>query len=125
MVGDGEFYGGNYDPVNENKVGLDMNVFNGNIASFNAKYGIGEIVVPPTTPTKIRIIARQPDGMPGWLFFRDEASFDYQEQLAIGYGNELELLSPEPVNGLWHVKTARGREGFVSAGSAYTEVING
>lgn len=40
--GDGEFYGGDY-AKHTDKVGLDMNVFNGTLEEFNAKFGITDI----------------------------------------------------------------------------------
>jgi len=115
-VGDGPYYGA------ESK-GLDMNVFNGDMSDLMAFAGIGEVdPVDPQEPSDqyIRVIARKKDGQPGWLMFRDEASFEYPEVLAVGYGVTLKLLDPEPINGLWHIETARGRIGFVSAGKAYT-----
>ena len=104
---------------------IDMNRFNGDLMDLHAFAGTGEVEPTPQPPsaTHVTVIVRQFDGKPGWLFFRDEPSFNYTEQLAIGYGAVLELLEPEPVNGLWHVKTPRGREGYISAGGAYTELV--
>jgi len=127
-VGDGEFYGGNY-AKHTDQTGLDMNVFNGTTEQFNAYFGLSEQPQGPEEPDEpeplgqVRVIARQANGEKGWLFFRDEPSFDYPEVLAVGYGVVLQLLESEPINGLWHVKTPRGRVGYVSAGKAYTERI--
>lgn len=101
---------------------LDMNRFNGDLLDLQAFAGVGEIhPLPDPTATHVTVIARQFDGKPGWLFFRDMPTFDNPEVLAVGYGTVLELLAPEPINGLWHVKTPRGREGYVSA--KYTELV--
>ena len=132
--GDGEYFGGDYDKRYENKATLDLNVHNGGIIDMYEKFAIGTepeqpedpiIVDPQPEPDpalgKVRVIARQSNSAPGWLMFRDSPDFDYQEVLAVGFGTELQLMEAEPVNGLWHVETPRGREGYVSAGSAYTE----
>jgi len=65
---------------------------------------------------------RQTNGQPGWLFFRDAPEVYDGEVLAVGYGNIFTLLEPDPVNGFWHVETARGREGYISAHRDYTEL---
>ncbi len=119
--GDGRYFGGDY-PAHSKPVGLDLDVYNGTVEQFNEEFG-SAISPPQSEFGMVRVIARQSDGKPGWLFFRDEPSFDYIECLAVGYGTVLLLMSPEPINGMWHVKTTRGREGFVSAGEKYTEVI--
>jgi len=119
--GDGRYFGGDY-PAHSKPVGLDLDIYNGTIEQFNAEFG-SQINTSEEHEKKIMVIAKQSDGKPGWLFFRDEPSFDYPECLAVGYGTILALVSPEPINGLWHVKTPRGREGYVSAGAKYTEVI--
>lgn len=124
-VGDGEFYGGDY-AKHTDKTGLDMNVFNGTYEQFTRKFGLGQQdpqEPEPPVSRMVHVIARQSNGQPGWLFFRDIPEFYPGECLAVGYGTVLELLDPESVNGLWHVKTSRGREGYVSAGSQYTEPI--
>jgi GH25 family lysozyme M1 (1,4-beta-N-acetylmuramidase) len=106
---------------------IDHNWFNGSeedLRKFCQLEGL-----PPTppdpgpAPTHIRVIARQTNGDPGWLYFRDSPDFDYREQLAIGYGEFLELVEPDPINGLWHVTNNRGRDGYVSAGSSWTEIV--
>lgn len=107
---------------------IDMNYFNGSEQDFLEWSGVAagepsEPPPPPETKQYVRVIAKQANGQPGWLFFRDTADLNYTEQLAIGYGELLELLSPEPVNGMWHVKTKRGRIGYISAGTKYSERV--
>lgn len=122
-TGDGEFYGGNYDPIKQNQVGLDLNAFNGSLDEFYQFFDLGHFGEAPDKPSSVRVIARQTDGNPGWLFFRDSPEFYEGEVLAAGHGTVLELIDPEPQNGLWHVRTPRGREGFVSAGKEFTEAL--
>ena len=126
-VGDGEFYGGNY-AKHTDQTGLDMNVFNGTTEQFNAYFGLSEQPQGPEEPDEpeplgqVRVIARQANGQPGWLFFRDAPEIYDGEVLAVGYGNIFTLLEPDPVNGFWHVESARGREGYISAHRDYTQL---
>ena len=135
-TGDGEFYGGNY-AKHTDEVGLDLDVFNGTYAELLETLGVGNfdetdpedpIVVDPDPvekPKYVRVIARQSNGAAGWLFFRDRAELYPGACLAIGYGTELELVESEKIVGdinYWHV-LADGRDGYVSAGSAYTEIV--
>ena len=46
--GNGEHYGGDYDPRYVEKVGLDLNCFNGDLESFNKKFNL--TATPPTEP---------------------------------------------------------------------------
>ena len=131
QIGDGYYYGGKFDFPSI--TGLDMNVYYGTLFDLFAEFGVYEVEPPIEPPaieppvieinTHVRVISRQANGNPGWLFFRDGPEFYPGEVLAVGYDTLLELLDPEPINGLWHVKTPRGWEGYVSAGSAYTELV--
>lgn len=137
--GDGHYYGGQYNV--QAATGLDLNVYNGSLfdllTEFNVESGssndpvvddpidVGETENNPPK-THVRVIARQSNGSGGWLFFRDRPELYDGACLAIGYGTELELIMDSPkVTGdvdYWHV-LADGREGYVSAGSAYTELV--
>jgi GH25 family lysozyme M1 (1,4-beta-N-acetylmuramidase) len=124
-AGDGEFYGGDY-AKHTNETALDMNAYNGSLEQFKAEYGIDvvpedpPIIVP--TDKYVRVITRQANGQPGWLFFRSRPEFYPGDGVAVGYDVKLKLLEPEPVNGLWHV-TIDGFSGYVSAGLKYTERV--
>ncbi len=108
---------------------IDHNWFNGDLMDLYAFCGVGEVdppeeppIVTPPVDHYVRVIARQWDGKPGWLFFRNRPEFYAGDGLAVGYGVELKLLDPQPVNGLWHV-TLDDFEGYVSAGKAYTKEV--
>jgi len=132
-TGDGEFYGGNY-AKHTDEVGLDLDVFNGTYNELMMALGVGEVVIddpividpePVEQPKKVRVIVRQSSGSAGWLYFRDRPELYDDACLAIGYGVELELVESEKITGditYWHV-LADGRDGYVSAESAYTEVM--
>ena len=99
---------------------IDINRFNGDALDFHALISNGELIDP--SAKRVRVIVRQTNGQPGWLFFRDAPEVYDGEVLAVGYGNIFTLLEPDPVNGFWHVETARGREGYISAHRDYTEL---
>ena len=118
--GDGEFYGGDY-AKHTDKTSLDMNVFNGTYDQLAAKFGLTDQEPgTPEPPTLGQVRVKVP-----WLFFRSRPELYSGACLAIGQGVILKLLSPEPIQGdirYWHVK-ADGREGYISAGAAYTELV--
>lgn len=132
-TGDGEFYGGDYAKHTDN-VGLDLDVFNGTLDEMLEKLGAKDVSDPDDPhdddpielPTYVRVIAKKNDGSPGWLFFRNKPELYEDAQLAIGYGDELELIDSEKIHGdidYWHVKTNGGREGYISAGSSFSQII--
>lgn len=100
---------------------IDMNYWNGNAQDFLEWSGViaGEPSEPPPPiepkPQYVRVKAN-------WLFFRNRPEFYVGDGVAVGKGVKLKLLEPEPVNGLWHVELDN-YEGYVSAGTKYTERI--
>ncbi|MBN1535958.1 MAG: glycoside hydrolase family 25 protein [Anaerolineales bacterium] len=129
QTGDGVYYGGQY-PLGGKNSALDLNVYNGSLFDLYAQFGIEDEVpeepdppVPPEPqPQYVRVIAKQADGKKGWLFFRSRPEIYSGDGVAVGYGVKLKLLSPEPINGMWHV-TIDEFEGYVSAGTKYTELV--
>jgi lysozyme len=116
-VGDGPLYG------MESK-GVDLNLFNGNAHDFMEWLGNGEIVDPVKPPDYVRILkCGKPDF--GWLFFRNRPEQYEGAALAVGTGEVLKLVEPGKIHGdidYWHVERD-GFEGYVSAGSIYTEPV--
>lgn len=105
---------------------IDMNYLNGSADDYIEWAGLGEYeepdppVPPEPQPQYVRVIAKQVGGQPGWLFFRSRPEIYSGDGVAVGYGVKLKLLSPDPINGMWHV-TIDDFEGYVSAGTKYTE----
>lgn len=131
--GDGEFYGGDY-AAWTNETSLDLNVYNGSLEEMESQFGIDggalppEPPLPPMPPTPVqfvKVIVKTANGEPGWLFFRTRPELYKEASLAVGYGTLLQVLEPEVVSDIeyWHVKSADGREGYVSARKGYTEFM--
>jgi GH25 family lysozyme M1 (1,4-beta-N-acetylmuramidase) len=137
QIGDAYYYGGKYDfPT---RSGLDMNIYNGSVEDLYAEFDIyGEAPEPPPVidppveppiviPTRIRT---KPDMPSTHLRFRHRPEMYEGDTLAVGPGVVMELVEPNTVSGrdnagnllfFWHVRLD-GYEGYVSAGSKYTEL---
>jgi len=117
--------------ADENKLGskygvssvpIDMDYFNSGSFSFEDWTGLEGGVTPPPvfTDKYIKIVAKQWNGTPGFLFFRDKPDWNSDAFLAVGYGEIIKLVDTDIVNGHWHVNRG-GFDGWVSAGTKYTQ----
>jgi len=119
--------------ADENKLGptygvsskpIDMDYFNSGSFNFEDWAGVQEGTTPPPLPIDkyVKIVARQWNGNPGWLFFRDKPDFNSDAFLAVGYGEMIKLVDTNIVNGHWHVNRG-GFDGWVSAGTKFTQLV--
>jgi len=111
--GNGEHYGGNYDPVHVEKVPLDLNVFNGTKETMYARFEIGEYVPPLPTEKSVRIVTAA-------LKFRSKAELYPGMCLLVGYGDKLKFLGQVETDILWYWVEKDGYKGYVSANSTYS-----
>lgn len=112
-AGDGHVYG-----TPRAGMGIDLNRFNGDVFNLLDYIGVTEEPQPAPAPGFVRVKV-------GWLFFRQRPELYQGAALAVGQGTLLELIEPEKIHtdiDYWHVRKD-GFEGYVSAGSAYTERI--
>ena len=112
--GNGEFYGGNYDPRYVEKVALDMNCFNGTKETMYARFGIGSYV-PPTPPTDkyVTVICSA-------LKFRSKAELYPGLCLLVGYGTKMKFVEKVTTDIEWYKVIFDGYTGYVSANPNYT-----
>lgn len=125
-VGDGEFYGGDY-AKHTDETGLDLDVFNGTYDELMATLGVeGTIIVDPDPvdePGDLgygRVMVRVT-----WLRFRNRPELYDGDTMIVGLGTVLNVTG-EKVGGDgidWYPVEFEGYRGYVSAGSAYTQVI--
>jgi len=117
--------------ADENRLGLkygvssipvDMDYFNSGSFSFEDWTGLQGGTTPPPVPADeyVKIVAKQWNGKPGFLFFRDKPDWNSDAFLAVGYGEIIKLVDTDIVNGHWHVNRG-GFDGWVSAGTKYTQ----
>jgi len=116
-VGDGMFYGA------ESK-GFDLNVFNGTQTDFDIKYLNGGTEPPNNGAGEDKYVRTLPIMSSDHLRFRTTPLLYPGDTLAVGRGVVMKLVEPDkiPMDGInwWHVELDN-RDGFVSAGSRWTE----
>lgn len=106
-VGDGEYYGGNYD-IRINKTGLDLNIYRGCLMDMYAEFGIGQDVpdLPPVPQDKyVRVVNCQ------WLSFRSRPETYPGDRPAIGVGVRAKILDEQ--DGWLYVELSGGDKGWI------------
>jgi len=104
---------------------IDVNWFKGDLMDLYAFCGVGEIEIPDAPiedPAPVEQFVRV---KAAWLKFRREPSLYSGDTVAVGRNVKMKLLSPEKIHAdidYWYVELD-GYQGYVSAGSAYTELV--
>ncbi len=107
--GDGEYFGGNYNPRYENKVPVDLNVYNGSLEEMYAEFNIGQEPTPQPPPNEdefVRVVNCQ------WLSFRSRPEVYPGDRPAIGAGVKAKVLDRS--DGWLYVELSGGDRGWVS-----------